>query len=132
MGGWDDQAVWELHPYLPCPILEIDNQQGDYAFMENSRSVKLKPIKPRNGKIVFFVWMNKLLKKNSSWVAEVIDTPLRGTVVKSDSLGDLPTLWTKGELEWSLVDPSWAQLRQMTTERIIDWSYLGDYDPMLL
>ena len=43
------------------------------------------------------------LKKTLSQVAGVIDTPLRGTVVKSDSRGDLPTPWTKGELEWSLV-----------------------------
>ena len=34
----------------------------------------------------------KLTKKNLSRVAEVIDTPLRGTVKKSDSWGDLPTL----------------------------------------
>ena len=34
----------------------------------------------------------KLAKKNLSQVAEVVETPLRGTVVKSDSWGDLLTL----------------------------------------
>ena len=83
----------EVHPYLPRPILEIDNQQGDYAFMEKFQIGKTKTDKAQEWKNCLLCLNElKLLKKNSLRVVEVIDTPLRGTVVKSDSRGDLPTL----------------------------------------